>query len=84
MSGNNHPLPRVVKVEFEAVGRDCYCIRYNYPALPDPGDHTKFSNLHLNRQAKLLGHVVRSLNDDPLREVSFEPDTAAKGCELPG
>jgi len=50
-------------------------------AFPDPGDRRTvqlFSSLYLNRKAKLLGHVIRSSNDDPLRQVSFEPDTAVR------
>ena len=48
-------------------------------AFPTPGDNRKicrFSEFHMQRRAKLLGHILRSSNTDPLRQVSCEPNTA--------
>ena len=32
----------------------------------------------MNRRAKLLGHILRSSNDDPMRQVSFLPHSASR------
>ena len=43
-------------------------------AFPEHGDRRKivsFSNYHMTRRAKLLGHVLRSNKDDPLRQIFF-------------
>ena len=48
-------------------------------AFPSPGDNRKiilFSQFHDARRVKLLGHILRSSNDDPLRQVSFLPSSA--------
>ena len=34
-----------------------------------------FSEYYLHRKTKLLGHVLRAPEDDPLRQVSFEPNS---------
>ena len=35
-----------------------------------------FSDLLKDRRVKLAGHILRSENSDPLRRVSYEPDSA--------
>ena len=48
-------------------------------AFPTPKDSRKIcpiSEFHMKRRAKLLGHIHRSSNIDPLRQVSCEPNTA--------
>ena len=43
------------------------------------GDHRKimrFSDFHSERKAQLLGHVLRTQDEDPLRQVTFQPNTA--------
>ena len=50
-------------------------------AFPTRGDNrkiTRFSEYHMNRRAKLLGHILRSSNDDPMRQVSFLPHSASR------
>ena len=50
-------------------------------AFPTPGDRRRtvcFSEYHQRRHAKLLGHVLRSANDDPLRQLSFMPYSATR------
>ena len=50
-------------------------------AFPNPGDTRKvlpFSRYHEERRAKLLGHILRSPDVDPLRQVSFTPSTASR------
>ena len=50
-------------------------------AFPTRGDRRKiasFSNYHQERRAKLLGHVLRSGNEDPTRQISFLPGTACR------
>ena len=50
-------------------------------AFPEHGDRRKivsFSDYHMSRRAKLLGHVLRSNNDDPLRQISFLPLSATR------
>ena len=50
-------------------------------ACPNPGDIRKalpFSRNHEARRAKLLGHVLRSSDVDPLRQVSFTPSSASR------
>ena len=32
----------------------------------------------MNRRCKLLGHIIRSSNDDPMRQVSFVDSTASR------
>ena len=36
----------------------------------------RFSEFHNTRKANLLGHILRADNEDPLRQVSFQPNTA--------
>ena len=48
-------------------------------AFPKPGDMReikRFSEFHNERKARLLGHILRADNNDPLRQVSFQPGTA--------
>ena len=50
-------------------------------AYPQPNDHRQvqlFSTYYKNRTASLLGHVLRSNVDDPLRQISFLPYTATR------
>ena len=50
-------------------------------AFPTRGDTKKnsvYSEYHMHRRAKLLGHILRSSNDDPLRQVSFLPNSASR------
>lgn len=50
-------------------------------AYPDPNDSRcvkRFSDFHKERKAKLLGHILRADNSDPLREVTFQPDSASR------
>ena len=50
-------------------------------AYPDPNDTRcvkRFSDFHKERKAKLLGHILRAENTDPLREVTFQPDSASR------
>ena len=34
------------------------------------------SLFHANRKAKLMGHIARTENNDPLRQITFQADTA--------
>ena len=50
-------------------------------AIADPSaqDHRSvklFSKLYNERRASLLGHIKRACDSDPLRQISFEPQTA--------
>ena len=50
-------------------------------AFPEHAESRKivsFSDYHMTRRAKLLGHVLRSNNDDPLRQLSFLPHSATR------
>ena len=50
-------------------------------AFPSRDDQRKillFSEFHNLRRAKLLGHILRSTNSDPLRQVSFMPNSASR------
>ena len=50
-------------------------------AFPNPGDTRKvlpFSRYHEERRAKLLGHILRSSDVDPLRQVSFTSSSASR------
>ena len=50
-------------------------------AFPSRDDQRKillFSEFHNLRRAKLLGHILRSTNSDPLRRVSFMPNSASR------
>ena len=50
-------------------------------AFPTRGDNRqiiRFSDYHMNRRCKLLGHIIRSSNDDPMRQVSFVDSTASR------
>ena len=49
-------------------------------AFPTRGDNRKimrFSEFHMKRRAKLLGHIMRCDDSDPLRQVSFMPGSAS-------
>ena len=51
-------------------------------AYPNPDDNRhikRFSDFHKERKANLLGHILRASEDDPLREVNFQPGTAYRG-----
>ena len=37
-----------------------------------------YSEFHRDRKAKLLGHVLRTNNKDPLRQISFQADSAER------
>ena len=43
-----------------------------------PGKFLPFSKKHEERQAKLLGHILRSSDADPLRQASFTPSSASR------
>ena len=48
-------------------------------AYPDPQDKKvipRFSEFHRERKASLLGHILRTDNEDPSRQVNFQPNTA--------
>ena len=50
-------------------------------AFPSRDDQRKillFSEFHNLRRAKLLGHILRSTDSDPLRQVSFMPSSATR------
>lgn len=50
-------------------------------AFPKEGDNRvirRFSEFHRDRKAKLLGHVLRTNNQDPLRQISFQADSAER------
>ena len=50
-------------------------------AYPNPGDTRKvlpFSKYHEERRVKLLGHILRSNDQDPMRQVSFIPSSALR------
>ena len=51
-------------------------------AFPTRGDNRqiiRFSDYqYMKRRCKLLGHIVRSNNDDPMRQVSFVDSTASR------
>ena len=59
-----------------AVIEKCSGILY-----PNHGDQRKFelfSQSYHNRKSKLLGHVLRTSNADPLRQISFQPSNAQR------
>ena len=48
-------------------------------AYPNAQDHRSlkpFGKLYNERRASLLGHIIRACDSDPLRQISFEPQTA--------
>ena len=50
-------------------------------AFPSRGDRRKiipFSKFHMQRRVKLMGHILRSNNSDPMRQISFLPDSAQR------
>ena len=50
-------------------------------AYPNPGDARKvlpFSKYHEERRVKLLGHILRSNDQDPMRQASFIPSSALR------
>ena len=47
-----------------------------YPSRCDPRKIIPFSEYHMNRRVKLLGHILRSNGNDPMRQISFLPDSA--------
>ena len=50
-------------------------------AFPHQGDHREislFSVHYQDRRAKLLGHIARASHDDPLRQISFTPDSVQR------
>ena len=50
--------------------------RIAYPSLHDNRRVQRFSEFHSKRKAKLMGHILRTDRDDPLRQISFQPATA--------
>ena len=46
-----------------------------YPKPEDKRQVKRFSDFHKERKAKLLGHIARTEDSDPLREVTFQPGT---------
>ena len=50
--------------------------RVAYPREGDQRVVLPFSEYHKKKKAKLLGHILRTDEDDPLRQVSFQPGTA--------
>ena len=58
-----------------------------YPKRRDDRKIIPFSIYHQERRSKLLGHVLRCDNTDPLRQVSFVPESAYRvdnGKKRPG
>ena len=49
-----------------------------YPSRCDRRKIIPFSEYHMNRRVKLLGHILRSNGNDPMRQISFLPDSAHK------
>ena len=50
-------------------------------AYPNPGDTRKvlpFSKYHEERGVELLGRILRSNDQDPMRQVSFTPSSALR------
>ena len=50
-------------------------------AFPSRGDRRKmipFSEFHMLRREKLLGHILRSDSSDPMRQISFLPVSARR------
>jgi hypothetical protein len=47
-----------------------------YPSRCDRRKIIPFSEYHMNRRVKLLGHILRSNGNDPMRQISFLPDSA--------
>ena len=47
-----------------------------YPRDSDNRKVQRFSLFHANRKAKLMGHIARTENNDPLRQITFQADTA--------
>ena len=48
-------------------------------AYPKTDDHRMvkpFSTYYADKKACLLGHILRAADDDPLRQVTFQPGTA--------
>ena len=46
-----------------------------YPKPEDKRQVKRFSDFHKERKAKLLGHIARTEDSDPLREITFQPGT---------
>ena len=47
-----------------------------YPNAEDKRKVKPFSTYYADKKASLLGHILRASDDDPLRQVSFQPGTA--------
>ena len=47
-----------------------------YPKPEDTRKIQRFSDFHKDRKAKLLGHILRTDNEDPLRQISFQNTSA--------
>ena len=56
------------------------CAALAYPNRGDRREFELFSQSYLRRKSKiyLLGHVLRASHDDPLRQISFQPDCALR------
>ena len=49
-----------------------------YPKEEDLRKVKKFGDVYEDRRVKLLGHIIRTENHDPLRQVSLKPGTAER------
>ena len=47
-----------------------------YPSDDDSRTVKPFSRYYAEKKASLLGHILRASDEDPLRQVSFQPGTA--------
>ena len=54
------------------------CTALAYPNRGDRREFELFSQSYLRRKSKLLGHVLRASHDDPMRQISFQPDCAIR------
>ena len=54
------------------------CTEILYQNQGDEQEFEPFSQSYHRRNSKLLGHVLRCRDDDPMRQVSFQPSSAIR------
>ena len=50
--------------------------RIAYPSADDNRRVQRFSEFHSKRKAKLMEHILRTNQEDPLRQITFQQDFA--------
>ena len=54
------------------------CTAILYANQGDQREFELFSQSYLHRKSKLLGHVLRAGPEDPMRQISFQPNNAIR------